>query len=340
MSKAGKKAAIADLSVEIGHLYLSDLKFDSISAPEIENATHFDKRPSDEGEPQVVDLESYVTRRLDRGIAAVSPIVKRYRASKKKVSTAVLIDDYFYRSSSDAELLDRVVAAIIEYAETAKNEIQLDFIAFEADVADSVRTLVNLITREPHAGAGSRSQAELEYHDRWLGNGQAGRGRTVKKIRRLGRVEALPLEESTAGRNRRQHSIAMDIELLSLRNGIELWSCPLLAAWWQLVRLGMLRDDHGEPTMPKRTIALGLDENVPLHAKRTLTALVPEFLEVEAAVQTILRQTALTGDLRSHLKDSRLEIEPRDHLKRISYVFVDDVFHPIGLRRASDWSKG
>ena len=191
MSNAGKKAAIADLSVEIGHLYLSDLKFDSISGPEMENAADFQERVPDEGEPQVVDLESYVTRRLDRGIAAVSPIVKRYRASKKKVSTAVLIDDYFYRSSSDAELLDRVVAATREYAETAKSGIQLDYIAFEADLADSVRTLINLITREPPAGAGSRSQAEFEYDDRWLGNGQAGRGRTVKKTRRLGRVEAL-----------------------------------------------------------------------------------------------------------------------------------------------------
>ena len=340
MSSTGKKTAIADLSVEIGHLYLSDLKFDAISGSEMENTADLEDRPPDEGESQVVDLESYVTRRLDRGIAAVSPIVNRYRASKKRVSTAVLIDDYFYRRSSDAELLDRVVAAIMEYSETAKNGIKLDYIAFEADLADSVRTLINLIAREPPAGAGSRSQAELEYDDRWLGNGQAGRARTVKKTRRLGRVEAPPHEESTAEPNRRQHSIAMDIELLSLRNGFELWSCPLLAAWWQLVRLGLLRDEHGEPTMPKRTIALGRDQNVPLHAKRTLTALVPEFLEVEAAVQTILRQTALSGDLRTQLKDSRQEIEPRDHLKRISYVFVDDFFHPIGLRRASDWSRG
>ena len=340
MSNVGKKSAIADLSVEIGHLYLSDLKFDSVSGPKIENTSDFGERPPDEGEPQVDDLESYVTRRLDRGVAAVSPIVKRYRASKKKVSTAVLIDDYFYRSSSDSELLERVVAAIMEYAETTKHGIQLDYVVFEADLAESVRTLINLIAREPSAGAGSRSQ-ELEYDDRWLGNGQAGRGRTVKKTRRLGRVEASPIEEPTAGANKRQHSIAMDIELLSsLQDGSELWSCPLLAAWWQLVRLGMLRDEHGEPTMPTRTIALGLDKNVPLHAKRTLTALVPEFLEVEAAVQTILRQTALTSDLRAHLKDSRREIEPSDHLKRISYVFVDDFFHPIGLRRASDWSRG
>ena len=340
MKQPGNKTPIADLSVEIGHLYLSDLKSDAILPSMVSNGASVNERQPEETESGVQDLEDYVTRRLDRGLAAVSPIVARYRASKKRVSTVVLIDDYFYSGSSDVELLDGVVAVTREYAQTVSSDIELDFIAFEADLAESVRTLYNLIVREPNEGAGSRSQSELEYDDRWLGNGQMGRGQSVKKSRRLGRVESSLPQESTAGSNRRQHSIAMDVELLSIRDGTEFWSCPLLAAWWQLVRLGVLRDDSDRPSIPRRTIALRGETSEPLYAKRTLTALVPEFLEVESAVQVILRQTALPLNLRSQLKDSRREVNPRDHLKRMSYVFIDDFFHPIGLRQASDWRRG
>mgnify|MGYP001097357433 CR=1 FL=1 len=62
----------------------------------------------------------------------------------------------------------------------------------------------------------------------------------------LGEVKGWQPPQETAARN---HSVFMDVELWSEKDGRRLWSCPFLAAVWQLARLGLLRH-LGEPVLP------------------------------------------------------------------------------------------
>lgn len=127
-----------------------------------------------------------------------------------------------------------------------------------------------------------------------------------------------------------QHRISLEVELYD--DSDRPWACPTLAAWWQLVRLGALEFLEGvdAPTGTER-----LTEGLPFGARRSLTVLSPEFLEVEHAVRTILTQV--------HMEDEFLQWLTRDRsgrarvalpsrvtslaiadLAEISYLFVHD----------------
>jgi hypothetical protein len=113
----------------------------------------------------------------------------------------------------------------------------------------------------------------------------------------------------------REHSIFLDVELWSDGETGRRWSCPMLAAVWQLLRLGVLRDqgrrigtpkpiadvepvEHGHtPAGPGRSlpdkwadmppiVQLNPDA-APFPAYRTLSVMSPEFIEVEHAVRLI-----------------------------------------------------
>src|SRR5690606_34192407 len=103
-----------------------------------------------------------------------------------------------------------------------------------------------------------------------------------------------------------RHSIFLDVQLWDEANGRRTWSCPFLAAVWQLLRLGMLRN-MGERVAVPRTHDDGYPEDwdrlapvvklnpnaAPFSAYRTLSILSPRFLGIEHAVRTILSQVAV-----------------------------------------------
>jgi hypothetical protein len=167
----------------------------------------------------------------------------------------------------------------------------------------------------------------------WLTNGQrsptTSRGEAMAK-----RDPWLPPVENA----RRRHSIFVDVELWDEQNGQRTWSCPMLAAVWQLIRLGLLRD-RGRPVMTPQDWTGpwpdSWDEMPPITrlnpgaaafaAYTTLSVLSPRFLAVELAVRTILSQFAADSSVlaeagtRAARDGLRLPIELVD---RIKYVFA------------------
>ncbi len=297
---------LSHVSIELGHLYMEDLV---------------------EGEAAI------------RGaFAAVAPWVRAAQIPQSigcdkpsvRMSSCFLIDDYFSRLSSPADVIPMVMSA----AESAG--LRIDYLAREsacAQTEDSMpaELVLGRLVTEPVAGTtGSRPPLT---ETGWLTNGQrspsTSRGEAMTK-----RKPWQPPTEST----RRRHSIFVDIELWDEHGGRRTWSCPMLAAVWQLVRLGLLRD-HGRPVLVAQDWAGSWPENwhelpaiTRLHsgaaafaAYTTLSALPPRFLPVELAVRTILSQFA--GDA-SVLEDARTRAAkdgvrlPVELVDRIRYVFA------------------
>src|SRR2546430_3070164 len=120
-----------------------------------------------------------------------------------------------------------------------------------------------------------------------------------------------------------EHSIFLDVQLWSTPDGQRRWSCASLAAVWQLVRLGLLRNSGDAVLQPFR---LDEDEVIPSNwdalpavyqvnaqaapftAYRTLSVLSAQFLPVEHAVRSILSQVSIEKTVTEQLtKRSRAE---------------------------------
>jgi hypothetical protein len=297
---------LSHVSVELGHLYMEDLAGGQAA--------------------------------IRNTFAAVAPWVRAAEApraigcSKQSVrmSTCFLIDDYFSRFSSPAEVIPMVVSA-------AESEgLRIDYLARESACAQTRDSrpadlvLARLVT-EPVTGTTGGRPPLTETG--WLTNGQrspnTSRGEAMAK-----RSPWQPPRESA----RRRHSIFVDVELWDEHEGRRTWSCPMLAAVWQLIRLGLLRD-HGRPVLMPRDWTDPLpdswDEMPPITrlnrgaaafaAYTTLSALSPRFLPVELAVRTILSQFAGEGSVlaEAETRAARDGMQlPVELVDRIRYVFA------------------
>jgi hypothetical protein len=297
---------LSHVSVELGHLYMEDLA---------------------RGEPALRDTFAAVApwvraAEVPRSVGAVKQPVR--------ISTCFLIDDYFSRFSTPAEVVPMVTSA-------AESEgLRIDYLAREsacAQTRDSRAALLVLgrLVTEPEAGATGGRPPLTETG--WLTNGQrspnTSRGEAMAK-----REPWRPPQESA----RRRHSIFVDIELWDERDGHKTWSCPMLAAVWQLIRLGLLRD-QGRPVLTPQDwtdpwpddweempAITRLNRGAPAFtAYTTLSVLSPRFLPVELAVRTILSQFLPEGpvlgetDARAARDGMQLPVELVD---RIRYVFA------------------
>ena len=149
------------------------------------------------------------------------------------------------------------------------------------------------------------------------------------------RVPWQPPRESA----RRRHSIFVDVELWDEEDGHRTWSCPMLAAVWQLMRLGLLRD-HGRPVVvpqdwPDPLFPDNWDDlpavtrlnrgAAAFAAYTTLSVLSPRFLPVELAVRTILSQFACDGTILAGASERAARDAmrlPAELVDRIRYVFA------------------
>jgi hypothetical protein len=168
----------------------------------------------------------------------------------------------------------------------------------------------------------------------WLTNGQrspsTSRGEAMAK-----RTPWRPPLESA----RRRHSIFVDVELWDERDGQRMWSCARLAAVWQLMRLGLLRDQGRPVVTPQDWIdssfpytwddlpaVIRLRPNAAAFAAyTTLSVLSPRFLPVELAVRTILSQFACDRDIFAEATGRALRDAmklPDELVDRIRYVFA------------------
>jgi hypothetical protein len=297
---------LAHVSVELGHLYLEDLAGGAAAI----------RRTFAAAVPWVRAAEN--PRAIGCGKQSV------------RLSTCFLIDDYFSRFSSPAEVIPMVVTA-------AESEgVQIDYLARESacaragDSQPADLVLARLVT-EPVAGTTGGRPPLTETG--WLTNGQRSPS-TVRGEAMAKRSRWQPPVESA----RRRHSIFVDVELWDENDGRRTWSCPMLAAVWQLIRLGLLRD-QGRPVVVPRDLTGPLpdswDEMPPLTrlsrtaaaftAYTTLSVLSPRFLPVELAVRTIVSQfagePAVLAESESRAMRDGMRL-PAELVDRIRYVFA------------------
>ncbi|QOV38449.1 hypothetical protein IM697_08760 [Streptomyces ferrugineus] len=297
---------LAHLSLELGHLYMED----------------FEAGPKRLGE-HFAEVRAWVD--------AVNASAAR-RSGRPRVSTCFLIDDYFTRFSTPAELIPMVLK------EAEKAGLVIDYLARESGcaVADRIElaesVMHRLVESPPPGSYGSRPPVSQTG---WLANGQ----RTPSTSRSaLGEVKGWESPQETAARN---HSIFMDVELWSEKDGRRLWSCPFLAAVWQLARLGLLRH-LGEPVLvPKQwdgedfphewdrlpPLIKLTDTKAAFSAYRTCSLVPNRFIAVEDAVRLILDQIDVdAGALKQVAERSAGEgmPVPAAVAQRATYVFYEE----------------
>jgi hypothetical protein len=298
---------LSHVSVEIGHLYMEDF----------------------------VDGEEAVRR----AFAAAAPWVRTAQTpqavgcDKKsvRVSTCFLIDDYFSRFSSPAAVIPMVLAA------AEREGVEIDYLARESacastnGISPATLTLGSLVTEPVPGTTGGRPPLT---ETGWLTNGQRSPS-TAPAEAMARRIPWQPPQESA----RRRHSIFVDVELWDEHDGDRTWSCPMLAAVWQLMRLGLLRDrgravvtpqDWTGPRFPDSWDDLPAvirlrPKAAAFAAYTTLSVLSPRFLPVELAVRTILSQYAWDRNIFTEATDRAARDAmklPAELVDRVRYVFT------------------
>jgi len=302
---------LSHLSIELGHLYMDDF----VAGPGLQQ--HFEQVApwADAGRRACADsMQSH----------------KRGRGARARISTCFLVDDYFTRFSSPAELVPELASA----ARAAG--VEIDYLVRESGCADAegvalARSVEGrlVVDPPPHTNGSRPPVTELG----WLCNGQ--RSPTNDAVEAMDTVRPwMPTVQNAA----RRHSIFLDVELWDENNGRRMWSCPFLAAVWQLLRLGMLRHDGQAVAAARKWEGAFPDDwdkipavtqlnptAAPFSAYRTLSILSARFLPIEHAVRTVLSQVAVDRDVLSQaMTRSRGEgIElPLELVDRIGYVFA------------------
>ena len=296
---------MSHVSLELGHLYMEDF---ALGPGEL----------------------SAAFAALTPWVRAVSdPLFTGVPAEKLRLSTCFLIDDYFTRFSSPGE----VIPAIIKAA-TAAN-LRIDYLTRESACArwqgqrPAELTLGGIVTEPSPGSTGARPPVT---ETGWLTNGERSPAAVQAAM-----GPATPWQPPRQNAARR-HSIFLDIQLWSEEHGERVWSCAMLAAVWQLLRLGLLRDlgrpvaqpvAAGDP-WPQDWDALPAVIQLvpaarPFTAYTTVSLLASRFLPVEAAVRTILDQFAADPRVLTEIDDrARRErvMLPREIVDRIRYTFA------------------
>lgn len=301
-----RSVALSHLSLELGHLYMEDFE---------------------EGESRLREHFSRVRPWAETAVRRTEQSITKGRA---RISTCFLIDDYFTRFSSPREVVTMLVAA----AETAG--LTIDYVARESGCArageiDVARLVQEHMVDEPAEGANGRPVTRVTG---WLTNGERSPGTSASAMAAPRQWQ--PPRQSAV----RNHSIFVDIELWSDQpDGGRLWSCPFLAAVWQLQRLGLLRH-LGKPvaepvagtpgSLPAEwelmpPIVQLNPKAAPMRAYRTFTALDSRFLPIELAVRTILGNVAVdpvaAGQVLTRARAEGLDL-PEETVGRIGYAFL------------------
>lgn len=299
--------AYSHLSVELDHLYMEDFA---------RGEDHLRARIA-----QVAPWFETAVRTLKAGRLTRRP----------RISTCFLVDDYFSDLIPPRELIPMLSEA------AAKEGMRIDYVARESAcaVVDGVQVAAivagRLVSIPVEGTDGSRPPVA---ESGWLSNGQRSPAGPAEALR--AQPWKPPVEAEA-----RQHSIFVDVQLWSEKEGGErLWSCPMLAAVWQLSRLGLLRD-HGRTIIQPQPLpeqlpgewsampaVVQLNPNAtPFHGYRTLSLLDSRFLGIEHAVRVILEQVAQDDEVMERvLQRANQEGMPvaQDVTGRIAYTFVTD----------------
>ncbi|WP_436788070.1 SCO2522 family protein [Yinghuangia sp. YIM S10712] len=303
---------LAHVSVELGHLYMEDFA----AGPD----------------------------RLRAHFAAVAPWAETARAvaaprgKRARVSTCFLVDDYFTRLASPAEVIPELIAA------AAESGLRIDYLGRESgcaragDTSPASLLAARLVPSPPAGGNGARPATEVTG---WMCNG-------TRSPALVGTEAMAPRPDWQAPREfgARRHSVFLDVELWNGDGDHRTWSCPFLASVWQLLRLGLLRDRGAAVATPvpwpspefpddwddlPAVIRL-VPDAAPFTAYRTFSVLGSRFLPIEHAVRMVLGHTAIDAQVRERIAE-RAAAEgvplPADLPGRVDYALVAD--HGGGL---------
>jgi hypothetical protein len=302
-----RAVALSHLSIELGHLYMDDFRA---------------------GEER---LRAQFRRVKPWARTAVEQMTADLGRRTPRISTCFLIDDYFAPFSSP----DKVVGALVEAA-TAEGLV-IDYVARESGCAragtiDVARLVQDHLVDEPPEGTNGNRPPTAKTG--WLTNGVHSPAANPVAMDKRSQAGWQPPRQSAV----QNHSIFVDIELW---NGSEdgRWSCPFLAAVWQLQRLGLLRH-LGEPIAEPQTIAVAdlpgrwdlmppvvqlNSAAAPMRAYRTFSALDSRFLNIEMAVRTILGSvdidSVVDGNVRTRAAGEGIAL-PAEVVGRIAYTFL------------------
>jgi hypothetical protein len=302
-----RSVALSHMSIELGHLYMDDFR----AGPD--------------------RLREHFRRVAPWARTAVEQTAATIGAKRTpRISTCFLIDDYFTRFSTPAEVVTALVAA------AADAGLEIDYVARESGCARAgeidLATLVQEhLVHEPVEGVNGGRPPTSESG--WLTNGERSPSAAASAM--SAPRQWLPPRQSAI----QNHSIFVDIELWNGAGGEVLWSCPFLAAVWQLQRLGLIRH-LGEPVAEPRPGTVDeLDDDwdrmpavvqlnpraAPFRAYRTFSALDARFLPIELAVRTILGQVAVDATVAAQVRE-RAEGDgitlPDEVVDRIRYAFL------------------
>ncbi|HEV2345255.1 MAG TPA: SCO2522 family protein [Actinocrinis sp.] len=294
------------LSIELDHLYMDDFKL---------GLDHLRKR--------IRQIAPWYR-------TAITAFTERHPTPRPRISTCFLVDDYF----SDLVPPGKLIPELLEAARD--EDLPIDYLARESgcDIADGVELaalVAGRLVSVPVQGTNGSRPPTAESG--WLSNGQRTPSTPAAALHPR---PWLPPVEAEA----RNHSIFLDVELWDEWDGQRRWSCPMLAAVWQLLRLGLLRD-HGRTVIQPRPLPLDLpDEWIAMppvvqlnpratsfHGYRTLSLLDDRFLSIEHAVRVILNQVGQDSEVMERVArragDEGVPV-PADVTGRIAYVFMTD----------------
>jgi hypothetical protein len=307
--RRAESTPLSHLSIELGHLYFEEFAH----GPEALGDYFEGIRPWVE--------------------ATTSILRQKVPSQRPRISTCFMIDDYFTRFSSPAEVLPMLIKA------AESQNVTIDYIARESAcaVADGVPLAELVLSRlVPDPQPGSTGVRPPVTVSGWLCNGQRGPevtdGQAMSAISR----EWQPPAENGALNN---HSIFLDVQLWDEWTGERRWSCPYLATIWQLLRLGLIRYDGASVATPARVEQLPdewdrlpavVQVNPKAHAfsaYSTFSILGQRFLTVEHAVRTILQQVnveeTVNDQVTSRSATEKMPV-PSELWQRIEYLFVAD----------------
>lgn len=296
---------LSHLSIELGHLYMEDYA---------EGPEHLRDR----------------FRRVAPWARVLRETAGETVAGTARVSTCFLVDDYFTRFGTPAEIVPLLVEA------AADSGLVIDYLARESGCArsdgiDVAHLVLDRIVPDPPPGTnGSRPPLTRSG---WLCNGERGVDTTPPEA-----MGAEPVWRPPTQNAARRHSIFVDVELWDGPDDTRTWSCAFLAAVWQLMRLGLLRDEGRPVAVPVPAgesfpgewdalpplVQLNPDA-APFAAYRTASVLPSRFLPVELAVRTILGQVVpdpkVTAQIAGRARGEGVPLED-EMVNRVSYVFL------------------
>jgi hypothetical protein len=300
---------LSHLSVELGHFYPEDAS----------------------GGPD--RLQRHFRRIAPWANAARATCADRVPSGRPRISTCFMVDDYFGNFPPPAELVPQLIEA------AAANGLVIDYLARESGCAQAgdiplARLVESRLVPVPVPGTTGLRPPTAETG--WLCNGERTPHSETTQAMKVDRQWRRPYQHGAG-----IHSIFVDVELWDEVNGERRWSCPFLAAVWQLNRLGLIRHLDRVVAAPQLLSVSDLPGSweqmpavgqlnpaaAPFSAYRTFSVLGARYLTAEHAVRTILNQISIDDlvaeDIMTRSRAERIEL-PKDLVERIDYTFLTD----------------